>query len=173
MAAIDAGVPLRDVQEAASHSDPRTTMRYDRGRGSLDRHPTYIVSTFVAGASRSPLSERQGEAHVRVVLGRLGFVGFGKHTPAELDRWTIRRMHQPLHRLAPRRTEIGEHRFDEQPGQPGALLIAAHRSHHQIAMVVPHPAITSREPLVRSDPDDVTVPHGHDHLAILVFSVRI
>jgi hypothetical protein len=40
------------VQEAASHSDPRTTMRYDRGRGSLDRHPTYIVSTFVAGASR-------------------------------------------------------------------------------------------------------------------------
>ena len=51
-AALDAGVPLRDVQEAASHSDPRTTMRYDRGRGSLDRHPTYIVSTFVAGASR-------------------------------------------------------------------------------------------------------------------------
>jgi site-specific recombinase XerD len=27
-AALDAGVPLRDVQEAASHSDPRTTMRY-------------------------------------------------------------------------------------------------------------------------------------------------
>jgi site-specific recombinase XerD len=26
-AAVDAGVPLRDVQEAASHSDPRTTMR--------------------------------------------------------------------------------------------------------------------------------------------------
>ena len=51
-AALDAGVPLRDVQEAASHADPRTTMRYDRGRGSLDRHPTYIVSTFVAGASR-------------------------------------------------------------------------------------------------------------------------
>lgn len=51
-AALDAGVPLRDVQEAASHADPRTTMRYDRGRGSLDRHATYIVSTFVAGASR-------------------------------------------------------------------------------------------------------------------------
>jgi uncharacterized protein (DUF433 family) len=30
-AALDAGVPLRDVQEAASHADPRTTMRYDRG----------------------------------------------------------------------------------------------------------------------------------------------
>jgi integrase len=26
-AALDAGVPLRDVQEAASHNDPRTTMR--------------------------------------------------------------------------------------------------------------------------------------------------
>ena len=51
--ALDAGVPLRDVQEAASHADPRTTMRYDRGRQSLDRHPTYIVATFVAGAARS------------------------------------------------------------------------------------------------------------------------
>ena len=44
--------PLRDVQEAASHADPRTTMRYDRGRGSLDRHATYIVATFLAGATR-------------------------------------------------------------------------------------------------------------------------
>lgn len=52
-AALDAGVPLRDVQEAASHADPRTTMRYDRARRSLDRHATYIVSTFIAGATRS------------------------------------------------------------------------------------------------------------------------
>ena len=50
-AALDAGVPLRDVQEAASHSDPSTTIRYDRGRGSLDRHATYIVATFLAGAA--------------------------------------------------------------------------------------------------------------------------
>jgi integrase/recombinase XerD len=28
-AALDAGVPLRDVQDAASHADPRTTMRYE------------------------------------------------------------------------------------------------------------------------------------------------
>ena len=28
-AALDAGVPLRDVQEAASQADPRTAMRYD------------------------------------------------------------------------------------------------------------------------------------------------
>jgi integrase/recombinase XerD len=32
IAALDAGVPLRDVQEAASHADPRTTMRYDNSR---------------------------------------------------------------------------------------------------------------------------------------------
>jgi site-specific recombinase XerD len=51
-AAPDAGVPLRDVQEAASHADPRTTMRYDRARVSLDRHATYIVAAFVAGAAR-------------------------------------------------------------------------------------------------------------------------
>jgi len=50
-AALDAGVPLRDVQEAASHADPRTTMRYDRARGSLDRHATYIVAAYVAGAA--------------------------------------------------------------------------------------------------------------------------
>jgi site-specific recombinase XerD len=51
-AALDAGVPLRDVQEAASHADPRTTMRYDRARTSLDRHATYIVAAFIAGAAR-------------------------------------------------------------------------------------------------------------------------
>jgi integrase len=39
-AALDAGVPLRDAQEAASHADSGTTMRYDRGRVSLDRHAT-------------------------------------------------------------------------------------------------------------------------------------
>jgi len=45
-------VPLRDVQEAASHADPRTTMRYDRARTGLDRHATYIVAAFIAGAAR-------------------------------------------------------------------------------------------------------------------------
>jgi hypothetical protein len=53
----DAGVPLRDVREAASHADPRTTMRCDRARTSLDRHATYIVATYIvatyiAGATR-------------------------------------------------------------------------------------------------------------------------
>src|SRR5262252_1771427 len=38
-AALDAGVPLRDVQEAASHADPRTTMRYDRARAAWTGTP--------------------------------------------------------------------------------------------------------------------------------------
>jgi len=47
-AALDAGVSLRDVQDAAGHADPRTTRRYDRGRHSLDRHATYAVAQFLA-----------------------------------------------------------------------------------------------------------------------------
>jgi len=47
-AALDAGVPLRDVQEAAPHADPRTTMRYDRARGSLDRQRYLYVGGSVA-----------------------------------------------------------------------------------------------------------------------------
>src|SRR5262249_12787371 len=51
-AALDAGVPPRDVQEAASPADPRTTMRYDRARASLDRHATCVVAAYLAGAAR-------------------------------------------------------------------------------------------------------------------------
>lgn len=47
-AALEAGVSLRDVQDAAGHADPRTTRRYDRARHSLDRHATYSVAAFVA-----------------------------------------------------------------------------------------------------------------------------
>jgi integrase len=50
-AALDAGVPLRDVQIAARHADPRTTTRYDRARGNLDRHANYIVAAFIADAA--------------------------------------------------------------------------------------------------------------------------
>jgi len=50
-AALDAGVPLRDVQIAARHADPRTTTRYDRARNNLDRHASYIVTAFIAGGS--------------------------------------------------------------------------------------------------------------------------
>src|SRR4051794_40592211 len=39
---LDAGVDLRDVQIAARHADPRTTMRYDRARTNLDCHPNLL-----------------------------------------------------------------------------------------------------------------------------------
>jgi integrase len=56
MAALDAGVPLRDVQIAARHADPRTTTIYDPAPPDFDRHAAYVVVAFVAGgrAGQSP-----------------------------------------------------------------------------------------------------------------------
>jgi integrase/recombinase XerD len=48
---LDAGVDLRDVQIAARHADPRTTMRYDQARQNLDRHPNYILAAFTASGT--------------------------------------------------------------------------------------------------------------------------
>ena len=48
---LDAGVDLRDVQIAARHADPRTTMRYDRARKNLDRHPHYVLAAFMASGT--------------------------------------------------------------------------------------------------------------------------
>lgn len=49
-ASLDAGIPLRDVQIMARHSDPRMTQRYDRARGNLDRHGNYALAAFLGGA---------------------------------------------------------------------------------------------------------------------------
>lgn len=51
--ALDAGVSLRDVQDLARHSDPRTTRRYDRNRGALDRHAAYTLAGVVSEAVAS------------------------------------------------------------------------------------------------------------------------
>jgi site-specific recombinase XerD len=48
---LDAGVDLRDVQIAARHADARTTMRYDRARQNLDRHPDYILAAYMASGT--------------------------------------------------------------------------------------------------------------------------
>jgi integrase/recombinase XerD len=45
--ALDAGVPLRDVQDYARHRDARTTRRYDHSRGSLDRSAVYAVAAYL------------------------------------------------------------------------------------------------------------------------------
>lgn len=47
-ASLDAGSPLRDVQDAMGHADPRTTRRYDRSRSRLDRHPSSTLASRVA-----------------------------------------------------------------------------------------------------------------------------
>ena len=44
---FDAGVDLRDVQIAARHADPRTTMRYDRAR----QNPNYILAAYMASGT--------------------------------------------------------------------------------------------------------------------------
>jgi integrase len=49
MAALDAGVPLREVQLAARHADRRTTTVYDHRRQNFDRHAAYVVAAFVTG----------------------------------------------------------------------------------------------------------------------------
>jgi site-specific recombinase XerD len=48
---LDADVDLCDVQIAARHADPRTTMRYDRARNNLDRHPNYILAAYMASGT--------------------------------------------------------------------------------------------------------------------------
>ena len=47
--ALDAGVPLRDVQILARHADPRTAEHYDRARGNLDRPGVHFLTAYVAG----------------------------------------------------------------------------------------------------------------------------
>jgi site-specific recombinase XerD len=46
--ALDAGAPLRDVQDYAGHRDPRTTRRYDHSRASLDRNAAYTLTAYLA-----------------------------------------------------------------------------------------------------------------------------
>lgn len=47
--ALDAGMPLRDVQDSAWHADPRTTRGYDRDRHSLNRHAALRLDELADG----------------------------------------------------------------------------------------------------------------------------
>ena len=45
---VDAGASLRDLQDAMGHASPRTTRRYDRSRGNLDRSPGYLLAGYIS-----------------------------------------------------------------------------------------------------------------------------
>jgi integrase len=76
-AALDAGVPLRDVQEAASHADPRTTMRYDRPVATwTGTRPTSSPPT-----SRAPPGNRRG-------LRTLPPGGYGRLAEGHGSNWS-------------------------------------------------------------------------------------
>jgi hypothetical protein len=47
---LDAGVDLRDVQIAARHVDPRTTIRYDRARKN-STCTRYILTAYMAAGT--------------------------------------------------------------------------------------------------------------------------
>jgi integrase/recombinase XerD len=46
------GVPLRDMQAAARHADPKQTVAYDRMANGYDRHAAHRVAGFLAGMAR-------------------------------------------------------------------------------------------------------------------------
>lgn len=50
---LSAGVPLAEVQDHVGHADPRTTRRYDRARGRLDRSPAYRMASLLADHRKS------------------------------------------------------------------------------------------------------------------------
>jgi hypothetical protein len=98
---LDAGVDLRDVQIAARHADPRTTMRCDRARKDLDRHPNCIPAAYMPPAPRSP-----GRAEIRSLVDlREGIVG--RHTnssswrPPRMWLYGLDRTNMRLARRAP------------------------------------------------------------------------
>ncbi|GAA2568812.1 MULTISPECIES: site-specific integrase [Streptomyces] len=48
------GVPLQAVQDAVSHSGPRTTQRYNRRRRQLDSHPAYALAAKLGERLQPP-----------------------------------------------------------------------------------------------------------------------
>ena len=94
-AALDAGVPLRDVQKAASHTDPRTTIRYDnsqefasggrmRGLGAVGLPGLAVDERASDGRVAESRADGLGQ-HVRVGqcgLGAAEYAWLGHETPA-------------------------------------------------------------------------------------------
>jgi hypothetical protein len=40
-----------EMSDRGAAADPRTTMRYDRARHNLDRHPNYILAAYMASGT--------------------------------------------------------------------------------------------------------------------------
>ena len=49
--ALSNRAPLADVQDAMGHADPKTTRRYDRARGKLERSPANLVEAAIHDAA--------------------------------------------------------------------------------------------------------------------------
>lgn len=49
---LDAGVPLRDVQNSAGHQDPRMTSYYDRNRDAPERNATHRLTEYLDSNDR-------------------------------------------------------------------------------------------------------------------------
>lgn len=50
-AALDAGVPERDLMDSTGHQSPIMLRYYDRNRGGIERNATHAVSAFIGAAS--------------------------------------------------------------------------------------------------------------------------
>jgi hypothetical protein len=48
LAAVTMAVVI--LQDAMGHASPRTTRRYDRSRGNLDRSPGYLLAGYIGRA---------------------------------------------------------------------------------------------------------------------------
>jgi len=66
---LDAGVGMRDIQNAARYAGPRTTMRLSGPRKNLDRHPNYILAAYMASgtwAAPRPALPNKARCHTHV-----------------------------------------------------------------------------------------------------------
>jgi integrase/recombinase XerD len=116
---LDAGVDLRDVQIAARHADPRTTMRYDRARKNLDRHPNYILAAYMASGTHPICRNRQH--HPRPAPCN---PGPGRARPYEQRRAAHSAGRPPSHaaRPGPQRTRR-EPASGERPPGPASIVV--------------------------------------------------
>ena len=80
-AALDAGVALRDVQEAASHADPRTTI-VTTGR---DNPSTGTPSTSLPPSSPAPAGDHQQRRRRHLAWRRLCSLSAGSRAGEPLD----------------------------------------------------------------------------------------